>query len=238
MNRRKQTNRGMVVMVLMIMAALFTLGEASLARADDAQDARQLVGSATMTLERFQAAPDMDAFRDLLQRAKGVFIAPQVLKGAFILGVSGGSGVLVARDEANGGWRGPAFYTIGEVSWGIQMGGEASEVVLLAMTSRGVNAFMSSNFKMGADVAATMGPMGVGASAASANLSADIIGFSHAKGLFGGISINGALVSAKPKLNKAYTGASDPKDILIYHQVELKTESSKLISVVSKAAGR
>ena len=239
MNRSRQMSSGMTAMVLIVAELLFSLSGVRRAQASEAEDARQLVDRATMTIEKFQAASDMDAFRDLLQRAKGVFIAPQVLKGAFIFGVSGGSGVLLAFDQDNKEWRGPAFYTIGELSWGLQMGGEASEVVLLAMTDRGVNAFLSNNFKLGADVAATMGPMGVGASAATANLSADIVGFSRAKGLFGGISINGALVASRPNLNHAYYGAEgDPADILIYHYQQKNPQADNLISAVAKAAGK
>lgn len=94
------------------------------------------------------------------KKAKGVFIAPQVLKGAFVVGASGGSGVLVVRDEKTGGWNGPAFYTIGGVSFGPQIGGQASEVVLLVMTERRVSSLLSNSLKLGADVGIAAGPVG------------------------------------------------------------------------------
>ena len=107
---------------------------------------------AQFTLETFSRAPEMEAFRNLIRDARGVFVAPQVLKGAFVVGAAGGSGVLVSRDRLKGQWAGPAFYTIGEVSFGLQIGGSASEVVLLAMTDRGVNALLETSAKLGADV--------------------------------------------------------------------------------------
>jgi len=237
MNRQIKAGRGLAAMVLLSMVALFSTLGLRPAQADDANDTRQLVESARMTVENFQVAPEMDAFRELLSKAKGVFVSPQVLKGAFILGVSGGSGVMLARgDQAKSAWHGPAFYTIGEVSYGLQLGGEASEVILLAMTERGVTAFLSNNLKLGADVGVAAGPVGAGASAATANLSADIVSFSRSKGMFGGISLNGAVVAIRPSLNQAFYGTKvDATDILIRHKVS-KPESAKLIEAVEKAA--
>src|SRR4029077_1477099 len=159
---------------------------------------------------------EMDGLRDLIRRAKGVFIAPQVLRGAFIFGVSGGSGVFFARGEQPGQWNGPAFYTIGEVSFGFQAGADASEVALLAMTERGVNALLSPSLKLGADASVAAGPVGVGVRAATANISADIVSFSRSKGLYGGVSVDGAVVATRGALNAAYYGKDvSTQDILI-----------------------
>src|SRR5580765_3551305 len=183
--------------------------------ADDAADARQLVDRAKLTFEGMIVAPEMDGLRELIRRAKGIYIAPQVLRGAFIFGVSGGSGVFFARSELPGEWRGPAFYTIGEVSFGFQAGGDASEVALLAMTDRGVNALLSTSFKLGADASVAAGPVGVGVRAATANISADIVSFSRAKGLYGGLSVDGAVVATRGALNAGYYGTDvSTQDIL------------------------
>jgi lipid-binding SYLF domain-containing protein len=180
----------------------------------------------------------MGAFRDLLKKAKGVFISPQMLEGAFVFGVSGGSGVLVARDPGTGSWNGPAFYTVGEVSFGLQAGGKASEVVMLAMTDRGVNALLSPSVKLGADVGVAAGPVGAGASAATANISADILTFALSKGLYAGISLEGAVVAVRNEWNAAYykKPGVTPTDILIRKDVN-NPESAKLIAAVSRAAG-
>ncbi len=122
------------VLIIFLPCAVTALFPAP-AGADDAMDARHLAERAQFTLETFARAPEMDAFRNLVRNARGVFIAPQILKGAFVIGASGGSGVLVSRDRLKDQWAGPAFYTIGSASFGFQIGGNASEVVLLAMTT-------------------------------------------------------------------------------------------------------
>ena len=223
---------------ILVMAALLVAGTGGLARANDAMDARHLVDKARITLDSFDRAKDMSAFRDLLKDAKGVFIAPEIIKGAFIVGASGGSGVFMVRDATAGRWSEPAFYTIGSASFGLQIGGEASEVVLLAMTDRGVNALLSNSVKLGADVGVAAGPVGVGASAATANLSADILSFARSKGLFAGISLDGAVVAVRGSLNHAYYGAQvTPTDILVKRTVANR-QSGPLISAISRDAAK
>lgn len=178
--------------------------------------ARQLVEKAQLTFETFMVAREMEAFRNLLPGARGIYIAPQVLRGAFIFGASGGSGVLLAREEMENKWIGPAFYTIGEVSFGFQIGGDASEIILLIMTPRGVTAMLGTGLKLGADLSVAVGPVGMGAQASTANLSADIVAFSRSKGLYGGISVEGAVVAVRESLNSAYYNKpTTPADIFV-----------------------
>jgi lipid-binding SYLF domain-containing protein len=209
------------------------------AMADDAQDARHLVDKARLTFESFMADKDLGpSVRSLVKRAKGVLIYPQVLKGAFLVGVSGGSGVLLAHDAKARKWGGPAFYTIGEASFGLQAGGQASEVILVALTDRGVTALLSTSAKLGADAGVALGPVGAGAEAATANLSADIISYSRAQGLYAGISLEGAVVAARDGLNKAYYGKEvTPTAILVRHEAT-NPQAAGLIGAVSKAAGK
>ena len=107
---------------ILVMSALLIASTGTIVLADNASDARLLVDKAGITLSDFKGAKNMDAFRDLLKDAKGIFIAPQVLKGAFIVGASGGSGVFMVRDGASGKWSEPAFYTIGAANFGLQSG--------------------------------------------------------------------------------------------------------------------
>ncbi len=208
-----------------------------LAWADDAQDAQHLVEKARLTFEAFIADKDMGPpLRSLLRRAHGVLIYPQVLKAAFIFGASGGSGVMLAHDQKAGAWGGPAFYTIGEASFGLQAGGEASEVVLVALTERGVAALLSTSAKLGANVGVALGPIGAGAEAATANISADILSYSRAKGLYAGISLDGAVVATRGALNKAYYGQEvTPTDILIKRTIR-NPHAAGLIQAVDKVA--
>ncbi len=227
-----------LVVAAVVTAFGFTISNINPVFADNASDAKQLVEKSKLTFDKFMATKDLSAFRDLLKTAKGVFISPQMLEGAFVFGVSGGSGVLVARDPGTGGWNGPAFYTIGEVSFGLQAGGQASEVVMLAMTDRGVNALLSPSVKLGADVGVAAGPVGAGASASTANLSADILTFALSKGLYAGISLEGAVVAVRNEWNGAYYNKPGvtPTDILIRKGVS-NPGSAKLIAAVSKGAG-
>ena len=228
----------MRALLVLAMAATTLIGPEP-AMADDAQDARQLVDKARLTFESFMADKDLGpSVRSLVKRAKGVLIYPQLLKGAFLVGVSGGSGVMLAHDAKARKWGGPAFYTMGEASFGLQIGGQAAEVVLVALTDRGVAALLSTSAKLGADVGIAVGPVGAGAEAATANLSADIISYSRAKGLYGGISLEGAVVAVRDALNKAYYGKEvTPTAILVRHEVT-NPQAAGLIGAVSKAAGK
>jgi SH3 domain-containing YSC84-like protein 1 len=231
-NKRRGYSTAKVLFVTALMCAVLALP----AFAKDSTESRQLVEKARMTFENFVQAPEMEGFRSLMKDAKGVFITPQILKGAFIVGASGGSGVLVVRDAKTGEWVGPAFYTIGEASFGLQAGGQASEVILVAMTERGVTAFLNSSVKLGADVGIAVGPVGMGAAASTANLSADIVSFARSKGLFGGIALDGAVVKVRSGLNQGFYSKKklSPTDILIR-----KTASNKraqgLLSEVAQA---
>ena len=228
----------MRALLVLAMAATTLIGPEP-AMADDAQDARHLVDKARLTFESFMADKDLGpSVRSLVKRAKGVLIYPQLLKGAFLVGVSGGSGVMLAHDAKARKWGGPAFYTMGEASFGLQIGGQAAEVVLVALTDRGVTALLSTSAKLGVDVGVALGPVGAGAEAATANLSADIISYSRAQGLYGGISVEGAVVAARDGLNKAYYGKEvTPTAILVRHEAT-NPQAAGLIGAVSKAAGK
>ena len=218
--------------------AALVLALAAPVSADDAMEAKQLVERAKLTIDSFAADKVMGApVKKFLKTAKGVFISPQVLRGAFIVGVSGGSGVLVVRDGKTNTWQGPAFYTMGEASFGFQAGGDASEVVLLLMTERGVSAMLSTSVKLGADVSVAAGPVGGGAEASTANISADILTFTRAKGLYGGASLDGAVVATRGGLNEAFYAKKDltPTDILIHKSVT-NPAANPLLTDVRKLA--
>lgn len=239
----KRNRYGMTKISACVLAAALLVATALVwpepAMADDVQDARQMVDKARLAFENFMADKDLGpGVRSLVKRAKGVLIYPQVLKGAFIWGISGGSGAMLAYDDKTGKWGGPAFYTIGEASFGLQIGGEASEVILVALTDRGVASLLSTSAKLGADVGIAVGPVGAGAEAATANLSADLVSYSRSKGLYAGISLEGAVVAVRGGLNKAYYGKEvTPTAILIQREVT-NPQAAGLIGAVSKAAGK
>jgi lipid-binding SYLF domain-containing protein len=178
--------------------------------AKDAAEAQKLVDRAKLTVTSIAADQSIGKqVRDLLRKAKGVYIAPEVRRGAFIVGASGGSGVLLVRGGKAGQWNGPAFYTIGEASFGLQAGVDKAEVILLVMSDKGVKAMTGTSLKLGADLSVAAGPTGVGTSAETANLSADILSFSREKGLYAGVSFEGAVMAKRDGLNEAYYKKKD-----------------------------
>ncbi len=194
--------------------ALFS---ATAGQAGDYSKPQELVAKGTAVFKSFMQDPNMEWFRNNVQNAKGIFIVPQMLRGGFIIGGSGGSGLLVARDQKTGEWSYPAFYTMGSVSLGLQIGADASEIILMVMTEKGINAMLSTEFKLGGDVSVAAGPVGASAKAQTA----DILAFGRSKGLFGGISIEGAVVAPRYEWNKSYYNTSvGPVDILIRKTVK------------------
>jgi lipid-binding SYLF domain-containing protein len=225
------------ILVTGVLCSLVAFG-ARPAVADDAQQARQLVEKSRLALEAFVADPQMGpSLRSLLPKARGVLIYPQVLRGAFIIGASGGSGVFLVRESRRHRWGGPAFYTIGQASFGLQAGGESSEVVLVALTDRGVSALLATSTKLGGDIGVAVGPVGAGAEAATQNLSADIVSYSRNKGLYAGLALDGAVVAVREALNKAYyKKAVTPTQILIQREVS-NPQAAGLIRAVARLAG-
>ena len=173
--------------------------------------AEALVDAATNSVNTFAIDPDMKWFRDNMNNAKGVFVVPQLVKGGFIFGGSGGSGVLLAKGEGNI-WSDPAFYTMASGTVGLQIGVEVSEIILMVMTDRGIDALLTSSFKLGGDVSIAAGPIGAGAKAQTA----DIFAFSRSKGIYGGINIEGAVIKTRNDWNTAYYGGeTSPRAIII-----------------------
>jgi lipid-binding SYLF domain-containing protein len=199
---------------------LATLMAASPARADKA-DAEELVTEAQFTLAKLQKHEDLGPYvRAYLKRAKAVLIVPQLLKGGFIVGGEGGTGVLLARGES-GQWSYPAFYSMGAASFGLQIGGQASEVVLLIMTGKGLESILKDQVKIGGELDAAAGPYGAGVDAATTtNLDVDILSYSVAKGLYIGANFEGSVIVPRESLNDAYYGGTRrPESIVIEGQV-------------------
>lgn len=196
-----------------------------------------LVDKARITLDSFVGDPQMTWLRDNLGRAKGVLIIPDMFKAGFFFGGSGGSGVLLVRDEETGEWRGPAFFILGSVNWGLQIGAQKAEVVMMVMSPAGIRALLSSNIKLGGDASVAVGPMGVGAGGATApNLSADYLSFSRARGAYAGLILDGAVVKVNHNANRAYFNEEvTPADILTAGRVT-NPQAAELLRAVSQAA--
>jgi len=214
--------------------ALMLLGAAApAAMATDADDAQGVVDNAKVTFGHFMRDNNYEWLQKNLKTVRGLLIYPQVLKAGFFLGGSGGTGVLLVRDEKSGSWSQPAFYTLGAVSFGLQFGGSASETIVAVMTQKAVDSLLTSKFKLGGDTSVAAGPVGAGA---AANVTADFISYSMDKGLYAGVSLEGAVVSVRESLNDAYYGKKvTPVDILVKHSVSSKG-SAALREELEKAA--
>ncbi|HMB75465.1 MAG TPA: lipid-binding SYLF domain-containing protein [Kiloniellaceae bacterium] len=192
----------------------------------------ELVTKAQFTIENMLADPEELPLKDYVDRAKGIFIIPTLIKGAFILGGEGGNGVLLVKGS-DGSWSDPAFYTLGGASIGLQIGGEVSQAVFTLMTDEAVASFLSSEFKFGGDLSVAVGPKGAGIGASSTtNVAADIYAFSMAVGLFGGGALNGAKIFARDEWNTAYYGPdATPKAIVIERKYS-NPQSGKLRAAI------
>ena len=188
---------------------------------------------AESTLADFRADPEMKWFRDHVKDARALVIAPKVTRAGFVIGGSGGEAVVMAKDKTSMKWAGPAFYNMGTASVGLLAGVDVSEIVILVMTDKAVDAMMSNNFKIGGDASVSAGPVGVGA---SGTVNADMVAFQRSKGVFGGLSLDGALLHPDEGANAAYYGKpASPADILIRHSVS-NPGAAKLQQAVTAAA--
>lgn len=165
-----------------------------------------LVDRATLTVQDMMTQTVSQDPRDLLRRAKGVMICPRIFKAGFFFGGEGGNCVLLARG-GNGTWSYPAFYTIGSGSFGLQIGIQDSELLMLIMTEKGLNAVLDSQIKLGAGASIAVATLGAGIQGSTTTaVGADIVAFSANRGLFGGIALEGSVMSAQTPWNQSYYG--------------------------------
>jgi lipid-binding SYLF domain-containing protein len=220
MEQKKRYRISVKIMVIALLVTGVLFLSYTPARSADRDEVQRLVDRAQVTFKEFMHDSTYSWLQKNLDRAKGVLIFPQVLKGGFVWGGSGGTGVLLVKDEGN--WSHPAFYTMGSVTFGLQIGGEASEVLVLAMTQKAVDSLYSSSFKLGGDVSVAVGPVGAGAKANVdiPNVTADFITFTKTRGLYGGLNLEGAVIAVRDSLNHAYYGRTvRPIDIVEKHMV-------------------
>jgi lipid-binding SYLF domain-containing protein len=175
------------VMFLLAMFGLGTLSWAGSAR----EDATERLENAGTVLHEIMAMPDKGIPEEVLEHAKCIAVVPHMVKGGFIFGGKGGKGVATCR-TANG-WSAPAFITISGGSWGLQIGVEAVDVVLIIQNDKGMQKLLSSNFQIGADASAAAGPVGRHAEAGTDwKMDTEILTYSRAKGAFAGLTLEGA----------------------------------------------
>jgi lipid-binding SYLF domain-containing protein len=169
----------------------------------------------------------------LAGQARAIVVIPQSIRAGFIFGGAAGDGVMIARNKDNT-WSQPTFYAIGSGSFGFQAGAEISEIVLLVMTQRGMEHLLSTSVKLGADVSIAAGPIGAGAKAQTT----DILAFSRSRGLYGGVSLEGAVIKTRKNFNKAYYAADVSPGEVVYRGDAYNPVSASLQNAAWRLANR
>ena len=199
------------------------------------------VASAGREMSEILRIPD-NIPSDLLQKAECVIVLPSVLKFAIGFGGSYGRGVMVCRSgvDFNGPWGAPSMIALEGGSFGLQLGGQATDFVLLVMNRRGAEAILSSKVKLGADASAAAGPKGRDAAAATdATTRAEILTYSRSRGLFAGVSLEGSTLRPDNDANKKlYKKEVHARDIVLHQAVRAPASASQLLSVLNSKSTR
>ncbi len=205
---------------------------------DDKDEAKRLENAGTV-IDEILNVPD-NIPQDLLDKARCVVVLPSVVKAAFIVGGSYGRGVMVCRtgEHFRGPWGAPAMYALEGGSIGLQIGGQATDFVILVMNDRGASSLLKSKVKLGADAAVAAGPKGRDASAnTDAYLRAEMLSYSRSRGVFAGISLEGSTLRPDNDANrKLYGKDASAAEIITESKVEAPEAGRKLISRLQKAS--
>src|ERR1700734_2852813 len=170
---------------------------------DDLQDR---IDAAKTVLDQIMAAQDRTVPLNILERATCVAVVPSMVKGAFVFGAQYGQGVVTCR--TGHGWSAPVFIRLAGGSWGLQIGGQSTDLVLVAVNEKGFQDLLKSKFKIGGDASAAAGPVGRDSQAATDwKLTAELLTYSRARGLFAGIDLDGTTVSQNQDDTEIYFGA-------------------------------
>lgn len=223
--------------ILMVAVAALALAVPQLANAASEQ---QTVDDATLVVQHLSSDTGVaPAARDLLRRARGVMIIPSLVKGGFIFGAQGGTGVLLSRDPRTGAWSYPAFYAMGAGSFGLQIGLEVSKIMLIVMNERALNAMMAAEFKLGGEAGIAVATLGGGAEASTtAAGGADIYAVAESAGLFGGIAIQGGIIKPLVDQDHRYYGANVTAQQIVLARSAKNPGADRLRAALRSVAGK
>ncbi len=199
----KRFAAGLTAAVLLAGAAQVTFAEEDKAKLDER------LNNSKAVLDEIMGTPDKGIPQSILAGASCVVVIPGYKKGAFVVGVQYGRGVATCR--TGHGWSAPAFVKLEGGSWGLQAGGQSTDLVLVAMNSQGLQHMLKNKFKIGGDAAASAGPVGRNAQAGTDwKLNAEFLTYSRSKGLFAGINLDGTVLSQSEEDTRAMYGANVP----------------------------
>src|SRR5678815_4273728 len=218
-----------VYLTLALMLAFSGLG---LAAADDAVER---IGEAKTVFDEIMGAPDKGIPRDLLEKAHCVVIVPAVKRAGFIVGGQYGVGLATCRQAGHAGWTGPSTVKVEGGSFGLQIGGGETDVVMLVMNESGANKLMKSEFTLGGEGAVMAGPVGRSASAETdAYLRAEILSYSRSRGLFAGVALKGSTLRSEDSSNEKIYGKKVKHEDLLHGLVAVPDAAKPLIDSLNK----
>src|SRR5436309_6323369 len=227
----KMTNKLGSMLLAGALAGAMCVPAASAKSKDEEQKENDRIQNAGTVIKEILDVPD-DIPQDLLDKARCVVVLPSVLKAAFIVGGSYGRGVMVCRtgEHFRGPWGAPAMYALEGGSVGLQIGGQATDFVILVMNDRGASSLLKSKVKLGADAAVAAGPKGRDASAnTDAYLRAEMLSYSRSRGVFAGISLEGSTLRPDNDANrKLYGKYASAAEIITESKVEAPEAAHKL----------
>ena len=222
-----------------VLAAMLAFSTLSVAKPAGEKDERERLENAGKVMQEILNVPD-DIPQDLLDKARCVVVLPSVLKAAFVVGGSYGRGVMVCRTGKNfsGPWGAPAMYALEGGSFGFQIGGEATDFVILVMNDRGMDSLLHSKVKLGADASVAAGPKGRSASAESdAYMRAEMLSYSRARGAFAGVSLEGTTLRPDKDANERLYGKGvSAASIVMENKVKAPEEAHTLLSALQHAS--
>ena len=221
---------GVMLVIFVVVVLCTAIPQALAQQTDKGQD---IVDKSLMTFNGFMNDQNYTWIHDNLKRAKAIMIFPQVLKAGFIFGGSGGTGVMLVPDK-NGTWSEPAFFTISSLSFGFLAGAQAAEVVVLIMKDGARDALYTTSVKLGTGAASiAVGPVG---KEAKGNITASMVSFAKAKGLYAGLNLEGSVMTVRAKMNKAYYGKEVTPVQIIVEKKATNEGTAKLRAALTKAS--
>jgi SH3 domain-containing YSC84-like protein 1 len=201
-----------------------------------AESAAARVESASTVLNEIMSAPDKGIPEEILGSAKCVAVVPSLLKGGFIFGGAHGRGVASCRTAD--GWSAPAPFSMTGGSFGLQIGIQGVDLVMVIMNDKGMQALLSSKFKLGADASAAAGPVGRHAEASTDwKMRAEVLTYSRARGLFAGVTVNGAAIHQDEDATRELYGRLVPFKTILTGAVATPAGGEPFVSAVRKAVG-
>jgi lipid-binding SYLF domain-containing protein len=224
---------------LAVSFSLLFICSAALAGAKRSDEVQRL-NRATDVFSEIMKTPDKAIPDDLLDKAECIVIVPGLKKGALGFGGKYGKGVVMCRKSNRGSWTAPLFMTVEGGSVGFQIGFSQTDVVLLVMNRKGIDKLIGDKFTLGADASVAAGPVGRNATAqTNVRMDAEILGYSRSKGLFAGVSLEGATLRPDKDDNSDFYGKEvDPRAVLLDGSVEMPAEARPLAAALSRNSPR